>query len=81
MLLCQPVGQTTETTNKTNRFASLFQEADRQFEKEYKLDIEAMKAASRSAVESADAKLKQEREQAIKRWNILDSMLKGLGGY
>lgn len=40
-----------------NRFKDAFDKADKQFNKEFKLDIEAMKKASRNAAMETDKKL------------------------
>lgn len=42
----------------TNRFTDTFDKADRQFNKEYRLDIEAMKRASEEAAREATRKTK-----------------------
>lgn len=40
-----------------NRFTDTFDKADRQFNKEYRLDIEALKRASKEAAIETDKKL------------------------
>lgn len=48
---------------KQNRFDALFDEADRQFNKEYKLNLEEMKKASAEAAKEAFEKTKKELEK------------------
>lgn len=46
--------------NKGNRFKETFEQADREFDKKYRLDIEALKSASREAAAQAFQKTKNE---------------------
>lgn len=46
--------------NKENCFKETFEQADREFEKKYRLDIEALKRASREAAIQAFGKTKNE---------------------
>ena len=49
-----------------NRFTEAFEQADKQFNKEYKLDIKELKRASEKAVREACEVTKAEREKAMK---------------
>lgn len=48
---------------KQNRFDALFEEADRRFNKEYKLNLEEMKKASAEAAKEAFEKTKKELDK------------------
>lgn len=54
----------------TGKFTELFEEADKQFNKEYKLDIEALKRAIHEAAISADEKTKAQREKVLDPLNL-----------
>lgn len=59
VLLCiMPVQESKQ--NKENRFKETFEQADREFDKKYRLDIEALKSASREAAAQAFQKTKNE---------------------
>lgn len=63
VLVCiMPAQQPKENSN---RFRPLFEQADSSFNSEYKLDIEALKAASKQAVKTADEKTKVERDRVM----------------
>lgn len=49
-----------------NRFTEAFEQADKQFNKEYKLNIKELKRASKEAVRKACEVTKIEREKAMK---------------
>lgn len=49
-----------------NRFVELFKEADKKFDKAYRLNIDELKRASSEAVQSAAEKTKSQREKALK---------------
>lgn len=59
VLLCIMPAQEPKQ-NKENRFKETFEQADREFEKKYSLDIEALKSASREAAAQAFQKTKNE---------------------
>lgn len=68
MLLC-PVPQKTQ---KTNRFTAQFEQADSAFCQKYKIDMDALRDASKRAVRTAAIKTRMEREKALKNWKILN---------
>lgn len=73
VLVCiMPAQQPKEV--KQNRFTEVFEQADKEFDKEFKLDIEALKCASREAVIQADEKTKAEKEKALKPWIIVKEL-------
>lgn len=51
---------------KENRFTEVFEQADKEFDKKYKLDIEALKRTAHEAAISADEKTKAERDRIMK---------------
>ena len=57
VLLCIMPAQEPKQ-NKENRFKETFEQADREFDKKYRLDIEALKSASREAAAQAFEKTK-----------------------
>lgn len=59
VLLCIMPAQ-EQKQNKGNRFKETFEQADREFDKKYRLDIEALKCASREAAAQAFQKTKNE---------------------
>lgn len=59
VLLCIMPAQEPKQ-NKENRFKEIFEQADREFDKKYRLDIEALKSASREAAIQAFEKTKNE---------------------
>lgn len=59
VLLCIMPAQEPKQ-NKENRFKETFEQADREFDKKYRLDIEALKSASREAAAQAFEKTKNE---------------------
>lgn len=59
VLLCIMPAQEPKQ-NKENRFKETFEQADREFYKKYRLDIEALKSASREAAAQAFEKTKNE---------------------
>lgn len=59
-----PVQQPKEV--RQNRFKETFEQADKEFTKKYKLEIEALKRAAHEAAISADEKTKAEREEVMK---------------
>lgn len=50
---------------KENRFTEVFEQADKAFDKKYKVDIEALKKASYEAVKSAEGKTLKDKIKAI----------------
>lgn len=68
MLLC-PVSQKAQ---KTNRFTTQFEQADSAFCQKYKIDMDALRDASKRAVRTAAIKTWKEREKALKNWKILN---------
>lgn len=65
VLVCiMPAQQPKEV--KQNRFTEAFEQADKDFNKKYHLDIEALKQAAHEAAISADEKTKAEREEVMK---------------
>lgn len=65
VLVCvMPVQQPKEVSQ--NCFKESFEQADKEFDKKYKLDIEALERAAHEAVISADEKTKAEREAVTK---------------
>lgn len=64
VLMCiAPVQQPQEASQ--NRFTEAFEQADKAFDKKYKLDIEALKRAAHEVAISADEKTKAEREEVM----------------
>ena len=59
VLLCIMPAQEPKQ-NKENRFKETFEQADREFDKKYRIDIEALKSASREAAIQAFQKTKNE---------------------
>lgn len=53
----------TTSQPKQNNFKALFDEADKQFNKEYKLNLEELKKASAEAAKEAFEKTKKELEK------------------
>lgn len=68
MLLC-PVSQKAQ---KTNRFTTQFEQADSAFCQKYKIDMDALRDASKRAVRTAAIKTRKEREKVLKNWKILN---------
>lgn len=65
VLVCiMPALQPKKSTS--NRFAESFEQADKEFDKKYKLDIEALERAAHEAAISADEKTKAERDKIMK---------------
>lgn len=52
--------------NTQNRFIETFEQADKEFDKKYKLDIEELKRAAHEAAVQADEKTKAQRERVMK---------------
>lgn len=52
--------------NTQNRFIETFEQADKEFDKKYKLDIEELKRAAHEAAVQADEKKKAQRERVMK---------------
>lgn len=71
-VLCLP----QPNTKTTNRFAELFEKADKNFDIEYKLDVEKLKKASEEAVKSASIKTSAEREKVLDPLNITPYFIK-----
>ena len=65
VLMCSAPVQQPKEPHK-NRFTEVFEQADKEFDKKYKLDIEALERAAHEAVISADEKTKAEREAVTK---------------
>lgn len=64
VLMCiAPVQQPKEASQ--NRFTEAFEQADRQFNKKYKFDIEELKRAAHETAMQADEETKEEREKAM----------------
>lgn len=59
-----PVQQPKEV--RQNRFKETFEQADKEFTKKYKLEIEALKRAAHEAVIQADLETKVERDGVMK---------------
>lgn len=68
MLLC-PVPQKTQ---KTNRFTAQFEQADSAFCQKYKIDMDALREASKRAVRTAAIKTRKEREKVLNSLNIFN---------
>lgn len=68
MLLC-PVPQKVD---KTNRFKVQFEQADSAFKQKHKIDMDALREASKEASESATIKTRKEREKVLNSWKILN---------
>lgn len=66
MLLC-PVPQKME---RGNRFKTQFEQADSAFNEQYRIEMKALKEASKQAVRSAHEKTRKEREKVFKSWNL-----------
>lgn len=66
MLLC-PVPQKAQ---KTNRFKSQFEQADSAFNHKHKIDMDALRDASKRAVRTAAIKTRKEREKVLNSWNL-----------
>lgn len=65
VLVCvMPVQQPKEV--RQNRFKETFEQADKEFKKKYKLEIEALKRAAHEAVIQADLETKVERDEVMK---------------
>ena len=65
VLVCfMPVQQPNEV--KENRFEEAFEQADKEFDKTHKFDIEALKRAAHEASISAAKKTKAERDEVMK---------------
>lgn len=68
MLLC-PVPQKIQ---KTNRFKSQFEQADSAFNHKHKIDMDALRDASKRAVRTAAIKTRKEREKVLNSLNIFN---------
>ena len=68
MLLC-PVPQKIQ---KTNRFKSQFEQADSAFNHKHKIDMDALREASKRAAKEADEKTREEREKVLNSLNIFN---------
>lgn len=66
MLLC-PVPQKVD---KTNRFKAQFEQADSAFNHKHKIDMDALREASKRAAKEADEKTREEREKVLNSWNL-----------
>lgn len=66
MLLC-PVSQKAQ---KTNRFKAQFEQADSAFNQKHKIDMDALRDASKRAVRTAAIKTRKEREKVLNSWNL-----------
>lgn len=65
VLVCiMPAQQPKQNTK--NRFIETFEQADKEFDKKYKLDIEELKRAVHEAAVQADEKTKAQRERVMK---------------
>lgn len=65
VLVCiMPAQQPKQNTQ--NRFIETFEQADKEFDKKYKLDIEELKRAAHEAAVQADEKTKAQRERVMK---------------
>lgn len=65
VLVCiMPAQQPKEV--RQNSFKETFEQADKEFTKKYKLEIEALKRAGHEAAISADEKTKAERDRIMK---------------
>lgn len=70
VLVCiMPAQQSKENSN---RFRPFFEQADSAFNAEYKLDIEALKTASKQAAKSAAEKTKAERDRMLDLFKNID---------
>lgn len=64
VLVCiMPVQQPKQNTQ--NRFIETFEQADKEFDKKYKLDIKELKRAAHEAAVQADEKTKAQRERVM----------------
>lgn len=68
MLLC-PVPQKAQ---KTNRFTAQFEQADSAFNHKHKIDMDALRDASKRAAKEADEKNRKEREKVLNSLNIFN---------
>lgn len=68
MLLC-PVSQKAQ---KTNRFTAQFERADSAFNHKHKIDMDALRDASKRAAKEADEKTRKEREKVLNSLNIFN---------
>lgn len=50
---------------KQNRFKEVFEQADKDFDRKYGIDIEKLKKASSEAVIEAEEKTKEEKKKAL----------------
>lgn len=65
VLVCiMPAQQPKQNTQ--NRFIETFEQADKEFDKKYKLNIEELKRATHEAAVQADEKTKAQRERVMK---------------
>ena len=65
VLVCiMPAQQPKQNTQ--SRFIETFEQADKEFDKKYKLDIEELKRAAHEAAVQADEKTKAQRERVMK---------------
>lgn len=67
MIFCiaTEVQEHVKVTSEKADFVQLFKEADKEFDKIHKIDLEALKHASQEAVKSADIKTKSQREKVL----------------
>ena len=69
-LVCLIHHEECNTIHK-NRFERLFKEADKEFNRTYKIDIEKLRKASSEAAKSADLKTKYQRDKIMNQYDNL----------
>lgn len=67
VLLIFVMPEMTEVNNeRQHKFRELFEQADKDFDRTYGIDIERLKKASSEAVIEAEEKTKEEKKKALK---------------
>lgn len=74
--MCIPSLQQPKMNFASNKFNEVFEKADSSFNKEYKIDIEALKRASSEAVREADIKTMIQRNRCINQFRDITKMVK-----
>lgn len=66
VLLIFVMPEMTEVNNgRQHKFSELFEQADKDFDRKYGIDIEKLKKASSEAVIEAEEKTKEEKKKAL----------------
>lgn len=66
VLLIFVMPEMTEVNNeRQHKFSELFEQADKDFDRKYGIDIERLKKASSEAVIEAEEKTKEEKKKAL----------------